>query len=125
MKKRILMIDDDTLMLSAVKRLLEDTGRFEVRSESHPERALESVLSFKPDLVILDVIMPHVDGGTVANTLLDNPRTKNVPVLFLTSTVTDEKVKDHNGRIAGRPFVAKPVDAKTLLRRIGECLASA
>jgi two-component system OmpR family response regulator len=122
MKKRILMIDDDGLLLAAVKRLLEETGRFEVRGENHPERAIEQVLAFKPDLVILDVIMPLVDGGTVANRIMDNPRTSHVPVLFMTSTVTDAKVKEHQGRIAGRPFVAKPVDSKILLQRIDECL---
>ncbi|HEY8240886.1 MAG TPA: response regulator [Kiritimatiellia bacterium] len=124
MKKKILMIDDDPLLLTAVKRVLEDTGRFEVRAKQHPARAVDAVLSFKPDLVILDVIMPHIDGGTIANQLLDDPRTKSVPVLFLTSTVTEEKVKDFGGRIANRPFVAKPVDIQTLLQRIDGCLGA-
>jgi CheY-like chemotaxis protein len=121
-KKKILMIDDDPLLLTAVKKLLEDTGRFEVRAKQNPARAVDAVLTFKPDLVILDVIMPIIDGGTIANQLLDNPQTKSVPVLFLTSTVTEEKVKDHNGRISGRPFVSKPVDLKTLLERIDQCI---
>ncbi|HEY8240068.1 MAG TPA: response regulator [Kiritimatiellia bacterium] len=120
---KILMIDDDELMLFAVKRFLEGTERFQVRTENKSANARKAAREFKPDLILLDVVMPTYDGGDVAKFLADDPLTRNIPVLFLTSMVTADQVEKHEGTIAGHPFVAKPAGMKEILRRIEVMLA--
>lgn len=117
-KRRVLMVDDDELMLSAVKRYLEGTGRFLVRTEQNSTKARAVAHEFKPELILLDVNMPTYDGGDVANFLGQDPATRDIPILFLTSMVTPEQVEQHDGTIAGHPFVAKPAGVKEILRRV-------
>lgn len=121
-KRRILMVDDDVMLLSAMKRYLEGTGRFDVRTEHTSPKAKAAVAEFRPELIILDVIMPNMDGGDVATMLRDDPHTQAIPVIFLTSMVSQEQVKAQNGLIAGHPFVAKPANMKELLQRIEDGL---
>jgi DNA-binding response OmpR family regulator len=117
-RRKILMIDDDELMLFAVKRFLEGTDRFEVRTENKSANARKVAREYKPELILLDVVMPTYDGGDVAKFLSDDPATRAIPILFLTSMVTAEQVEKHEGTIAGHPFVAKPAGMKEILRRI-------
>jgi putative two-component system response regulator len=112
------MVDDDELMLSAVKRFFEGTGRFVVQTEKNSARARAAAREFKPELILLDVVMPTYDGGDVANFLGQDPATRDIPILFLTSMVTKEQVEKHDGTIAGHPFVAKPAGLKEILRRV-------
>jgi DNA-binding response OmpR family regulator len=121
-KRRILMVDDDELMLSAVKRYFEGAGAFEVRTEKDSSRARRAAREFKPDLILLDVVMPTFDGGDIATFLSQDPETRGIPILFLTSMVTPEQVEQHDGTIAGHPFVAKPAGLKEILRRVEEQL---
>ncbi|MFH0908070.1 MAG: response regulator [bacterium] len=117
-KRRVLMVDDDELMLSAIKRYFEGTGRFVVRTEQDSTRARATAREFKPELILLDVVMPTYDGGDVANFLGQDPATRDIPILFLTSMVTREQVEAHDGTIAGHPFIAKPAGVKEILRRV-------
>lgn len=110
------------MLLSAMKRFLEGTGRFDVRTEHTSPKAKTAVAEFHPELIILDVIMPNMDGGDVATMLRDDPHTRSIPVIFLTSMVSKEQVREQNGLIAGHPFVAKPANMKELLLRIEGCL---
>ena len=93
-RRRILMVDDDVMLLSAMKRFLEGTGRFDVRTEHTSPKAKTAVAEFHPELIILDVIMPNMDGGDVATMLRDDPHTRSIPVIFLTSMVSQEQSKN-------------------------------
>jgi CheY-like chemotaxis protein len=66
--------------------------------------------------------MPNMDGGDVATKLRDDPDTKGIPIIFLTSMVTGEEVKKKDGVIAGDRFVAKPADMKDLLVQIDQAI---
>jgi len=112
------MVDDDELMLSAVKRYFEGTGRFLVQTEKNSTRARAAARDFKPELILLDVVMPTYDGGDVANFLGQDSETRDIPILFLTSMVTKEQVESGDGTIAGHPFVAKPAGVREILRRV-------
>ena len=117
-KRRVLVIDDEVGLLRMVKLALEQTGRFEVVTESHAEKALETAQEFRPELVLLDVMMPGMDGGAVAASLRGNPVTKEVRIIFLTAAVQDDEVKKRGGIIGGDQFLAKPVSAKELIGAI-------
>ncbi len=113
-KHRILVVDDEASFTRLLKLNLERTGRYEVRTENRPTEALVAAREFHPELILLDVMMPGLDGGTLASYFLESPKFKGVPVVFLTATVTKEEVSTHGGLIGGLPFLAKPVDMAEL-----------
>ena len=101
MKKRILLIDDEPSFTRALKLHLEKSGAYEVTEENRGEMALETARRFKPDLILLDVMMPDVDGGEVASEIRSDAKLKNTPIVFLTAALA----KDEQGIISGFPFI--------------------
>lgn len=110
-KKRILLIDDEPSFTRMLRLNLERTGAYEVREENRGAKGLATATEFKPDLILLDVIMPDADGGTVAAQLRADKNLKDVPIVFLTAVVT----KKEEGMIGGRPFIAKPASASDVI----------
>src|SRR4026207_408556 len=82
-KKRILIIDDEVSFARMVKINLEKTGMFEVRVENRAAAALPAAREFRPDLVLLDVIMPTMDGGDVAKQIKRDRTLRGTPIIFL------------------------------------------
>lgn len=125
MKKRILLVDDEAGITRMMRRNLEATGRFEVMDINNPVLALETARQFRPDLVLLDVMMPGMDGGTVAAALADDPQLGRVPVIFLTAIVSKQEVEPTGSMIGSHTFLAKPVKLEDLLACIDEQLGKA
>ena len=121
-KKKILIIDDEVDLTMLVKLNLQKTGRYEVREENRALKGLSAAREFKPDLVLLDVMMPDLDGGDVLAQLKGDPNLTDVPVVFLTATVLKEEVAKKGGTIGGYPFIPKPFRAEVLLDRIEKIL---
>lgn len=115
MKKRILLIDDEPDFTDVVKLNLEETGGYEVLTENNPERTLAVARAFTPDLILLDVVMPNVDGGQVAARLKADEALKNTPLIFLTAVVSKEEARVREGVVGGHLFIAKPVSPEELL----------
>jgi len=115
LKKKILIIDDEESFCRLVKLNLEETGKYEVRAETQSVNAIRAVKEFKPDLILLDIVMPNVDGGEISQKLKSDEAFKNIPIVFLTAIVTEREVSDQKGIIAGRPFLAKPVPLDKLI----------
>ena len=125
MKKRILLVDDAPAFTQVIQRLLEATGNYEVRAENDSMKALETAREFQPHLVLLDVIMPDMDGGEVAAQLRADGCLKHVPIVFLTGIVSKEMVGRQGDVIGGHPFLAKPVGGDEVVRCVEERLRSA
>ena len=121
-RHRILIVDDDVGVTRLLKLNLEDTLRFEVKAINEPRGAVDGAVSFRPDLVLLDLMMPALDGGELATQMKAHPALSGVPILFLTAAAKKEEVEAHGGMIGGLPFIAKPVDLPELLKRLGEHL---
>ena len=117
-KKRILLIDDEKVVTRLLKLNLEDTGRYVVRVENIAATALSAAEQFQPDLILLDVMMPGMDGGELAQQFQDNAKLKSVPVIFLTAAATKKEVSAKQGTIGGLPFLAKPVEVPDMIRCI-------
>ncbi|HLF17794.1 MAG TPA: response regulator [Candidatus Omnitrophota bacterium] len=117
-KKKILIIDDEKGFTSMLQLNLESIGEYEVRVENRAEKALEIALQFQPDIILLDVIMPNVEGPDVANIIHTNEGLKDIPIIFLTATVTKDEVDAQNGKIGGHTFVAKPSSLSDLTTSI-------
>ena len=117
-KKRILIVDDEAAFTRNVKLNLEKTGQYEVTEVHHPRLVMDVANAFKPDLILLDVMMPVLDGGDVLACVKADPMLKDVPVIVVTANVKFQEVDSFGGVIGGYPFLAKPVGLKKLI----ECI---
>ena len=124
-KKRVLVVDDEPSITRLLKLNLEQTGDYEVATENVSKAALAAAEAFQPDLMLLDVMMPGLDGGNLAAQLQSSPKLKGVPIVFLTAAVTKEEVRSRRGLIGGLPFLAKPVNLQEVLACLQHHLGSA
>ena len=120
-KRRILIVDNDRDTTHLVKILLEKTGRYSVLEENDATNAHQSAQNFRPDLILLDIVMPETDGGEVAAQIQADPELQRTPVIFLTALVTKAETKT-GLRIQGHPFLAKPISIPELINGIEENL---
>jgi len=120
--KRILIIDDEAGFTRMVRINLEKTGEFEVREENRAGNALATARDYRPDLILLDVIMPTRDGGDVAALIHKDRQLRHVPIIFLTATVSAREAGPAGLNSGGCLFLAKPVSTEVLIQRIKEHL---
>ncbi len=123
-KKRILLIDDEEDFCFFVKLNLEKTKRFEILTTTSGSGGVVLASKERPDLILLDIIMPEMGGGQVAELLFENPKTRKIPVLFITAIASRRQVQSQEGIIGGRNFIAKPVTPEELIAKIDEVLKS-
>ena len=114
-KKRVFIVDDESGFTHLLKLTLEKTGRFIVQEENDGTKAWLAAREFAPDIIFLDVVMPKIDGGDVAQQISSDPLLRHVPIIFLTAIVSE---KEGGHMIGGFPFISKPVS----LQAITECI---
>ena len=117
-KKRILVVDDLASDTRLLKQQLEQSRQFEVREENDPTAAVSTAEEFEPDLIVLDIMMPTMDGRHLAACITASPKLKRVPILFLTARISKEEVDAIGGQLGGFPFLAKPVPVSELIASI-------
>lgn len=123
-KKRILIVDDESGFTRLLKLTLEKTGRYSVREENDGTKAHEVAREFRPHLILLDIVMPQIDGGDVASEITGDPVLNGTKIVFLTAIVSKKEASE-GGLIGGFPFIAKPVSLETLRQCIEENLTPA
>lgn len=121
-RHRILIVDDEKATTRLLQMTLEQTGKYEVRAENDATQVLPVALEFHPDLIVLDVVMPDMDGGDVAAALKAEPALEKVPIVFLTATVRKSDVEAHGGVVGGYPFLAKPASTQAITEFIDKHL---
>jgi CheY-like chemotaxis protein len=124
MKKKVLIIDDEVAFTSIVKLTLEGHGGFEVCVENDSRQAIATTRKFWPDIIILDVVMPELDGGEVHTQFMADPILKRIPIIFLTAIVRQKEIDENKGMIGGSFYIAKPVSADGLISAIEEHIRS-
>jgi DNA-binding response OmpR family regulator len=122
MKKRILIVDDERWFTNLVEYSLETEGYFDVRQENDATKAVQTARDFGPDLVILDIMMPVLDGTELAERFRADPVLCEVPVIFVTALVTDSDAPDGVCKRGGQMFLPKNVATETLIDCIEEKL---
>ena len=123
-KACILIIDNNPDFTHSAKVALERTGRYFVGEENDPSKAHQIAQGLQPDLILLDIAMPEIDGGEVAARIQSDPALDRIPIVFLTALVT--KAEGRSGlRIQGHPFLAKPISLRELIEGIEENLPAA
>ena len=112
----ILVIDDDHMLLTMISRILEQTG-YEVRTIDNGEEALQYAADHLPDLIILDLMMPHMNGLEVCRRLKANPDTSLIPVILLTANdIIDDKVAGFE--LGVQDYITKPFNTKEFISRV-------
>ena len=117
-KKRILIVDDEATITRLLKLNLENTGIFVVRTENTGAATLPAAREFKPDLILLDVMMPDLDGGEAAAQIQADPLLRETPIIFLTAAVKPEELHARDGMTGGFPYIAKPLNVKGVMKVI-------
>jgi CheY-like chemotaxis protein len=118
-KPKILIVDDEKGFTKLTRLTLPD---YEICEENNSAHALETARRFKPDLILLDVVMPEADGGDIAAQIRGDAILKRVPIIFLTAIVT-EKETEKRQLFGGYPFISKPVTPEKLVEEIEKHLA--
>ncbi len=119
-KKKILVVDDEPNILKLVSFILTNNGYEAVEASSGPE-CLEKVRKEKPDMIVLDVMMPKMDGFEVAKKIKSNTATKDIPILMLSSKAQfEDKMKGIDS--GAMDYVTKPFDKQELLEKVRECI---
>ena len=116
--KRILIIDDDPAILKGLEMLLTAAG-YQVESSTHGEETYARIDSFKPDLVILDVMLIGLDGRDICRNIKNNKKTQDLPVMMISAnSFAEEEMKGHGATT----FISKPFDMTNLLGQVAHCL---
>jgi two-component system alkaline phosphatase synthesis response regulator PhoP len=119
---RILVIDDEAEITEIVETFLKDAG-YQVMIENSSVMGIERAKNFKPDLILLDIMMPFMDGYEVCDELKKNKETENIPVIFLTG----KDAKSDEGRsfrVGGDMYIKKPFSCDRLLEIVRIVLMS-
>lgn len=120
-EKRIIIVDDDSSILELFRDVLMDQG-YEVRTFTRGWEALQSISKEHPDLVILDIMMPRVNGYEVCQIIKENPNTKNIPVVFLTALSHQEALR-WAAEGGADDFLVKPCTPDRLIKHVERHLA--
>ena len=120
-RRRILIVDDDANSTHLVKILLERSGPYLVHEENDPTKADQTAHNFRPDVILLDIIMPKIDGGELATQIEADRELHDTPIIFLTALVTHGEATG-GLHIQGHPFVAKPISIPELIDAIKKYL---
>ena len=121
MPKKILVVDDEPFIVQMVTSRLTASG-YETVSGSDGQEAVQKARTEKPDLIILDVMMPKMDGFQVCATLKQDVRFQNIPIILFTAKFNDEANQIGIQDCGADAFISKPFDAKMLLEKIAELL---
>lgn len=117
-KTKVLLIDDEVDFTELLAENLMDSG-YEVKQVNDPTKAVAAALLFKPDICVIDLVMPRMDGGDVVAAIRDHRDLSKTPVLMLTALV--EENPDNPGELqmkGGLPFVSKTSDLEVIINGI-------
>lgn len=117
MKYNILLIDDEAELSLMVKHGLERGGEFCVTWAGGGKPGLKQAVKLKPDLILLDIVMPDMDGFEVLERLKNQDDTMSIPV-FMLSAINTQEAKQTTASLYSEGYIAKPVDMEELIRKI-------
>lgn len=120
--QKIMMVEDDLDIQTVAQLALETVGGFEVKICSSGQEALSEVSEFAPHLILLDVMMPEMDGPTTLKRLRETDIAKKIPVIFMTAKAQAHEV-EHYKNLGALDVITKPFDPMTLSNQIKEIWA--
>ena len=116
-KRKVLLVDDDAELVELMNKVLEEDGRFEVRIASNGFDAGMMVKEYRPDLIVLDVMLPDINGKEVCHRVRADTTLEDVRILCISGMVEEDKVQEL--RLSGADdFLHKPFDIEELIDRM-------
>ena len=119
-KKRVLIIDDEENFCNLVKKNVEKTDEFEVHIATNGDDGIRLARGIQPDLILLDVVMPGMDGTDVIALIRKDKSIKDIPVVFLTAIVREEEANSQASSTRGYSLLAKTVTVGELIACINK-----
>jgi two-component system, OmpR family, alkaline phosphatase synthesis response regulator PhoP len=123
MTRKILVVDDEDDIREVAQLCLEVIGGWEVTPARSGREALEMVGTVKPDVILMDVMMPDLDGPATFRLLQKHPDTRSIPVILLTAKVQPGDRRQFES-LGVRGVIAKPFDPLTLAEEVSSRLAA-
>ena len=117
MSKNILVVDDEEIIQTLLKAILEKEG-YKVTTVSSGHECLKNLKTIKPDLIILDMMMPEMTGRETLAEIKKNPKTKNLKVIFLTVVHASQVGKEELKQNGVLEYITKPFDNDDLVKKI-------
>ena len=115
MRTKILIIDDEESFVTALKLNLEASGNFEVRIENRGSQGLNATRDFKPDMILMDIMMRDMAGPKVVESIRREADFKSTPIAYLTAAFASSDKAPGEKIISGLPVIGKPVETKSLI----------
>ena len=116
-KRKVLLVDDDTELVELMTKVLEEDGRFEVRIASNGFDAGMMVKEYRPDIIVLDVMLPDINGKEVCQRVRADPTLEDVRILCISGMIEEDKIQEL--RLSGADdFLHKPFDIEELIDRM-------
>ena len=120
-KKKILIVDDDPEIIELLVDVLSRDGRFEVKAASSGYDAGMLTQQLHPDLILLDYMLPDVNGNIVCQTIRRNPEFENVKIIIISGVIREDEIEQLL-KSGAEDFIRKPFDITELMNRIGAVL---
>lgn len=114
-KKKILVVEDELTSQQLIQFHLNNTGEYEVKILADGKQTLAAANAYSPDLILLDIVIPDTSGVEISRELASQANLKDIPVVFITSLVTEDEVASQDGIFYDRPCLAKPITKDKLL----------
>ncbi len=120
-KKKVLIVDDDAEIVELLVDVLARDGRFDTRTASSGYDAGMATEKFRPHLILLDYMLPDVNGDVVCETIKKNPEFENIKIIIVSGVIKQDEI-DHMLKAGAEDFVKKPFDISELINKIGDVL---
>ena len=116
-KKKVLVVDDDAEIVDLLVEVLSRDGRFDVKTATSGYEAGIQTQRFRPDCILLDYMLPDVNGNVVCHTIRKNPEFENIRIIIVSGVIKQEEI-DQLLKSGAQDFVKKPFDINDLIKRI-------
>ncbi|MGB7582003.1 MAG: response regulator [Sedimentisphaerales bacterium] len=116
-KKKVLVVDDDAEIVDLLVEVLSHDGRFDVKTATSGYEAGIQTQRFRPDCILLDYMLPDVNGNVVCHTIRKNPEFENIKIIIVSGVIKQEEI-DQLLKSGAQDFVKKPFDINDLINRI-------
>jgi two-component system, OmpR family, response regulator RpaA len=120
-KRRILIVDDDPAITEMLQDVLERDGRFDVKGTNTGYEAGILTQSFNPDLILLDYLLPDINGNVVCKTIRENAAFSHMKIIFVSGVVNPDEVEQLT-KAGADAFIKKPFDVEKLIAQVAELL---
>jgi excisionase family DNA binding protein len=120
-KKKVLVVDDDAEIVELISDILTRDGRFDIRTASSGYEAGMATQQFRPDLILLDYMLPDVNGNVVCQTIRSNPEFENTRIIIVSGVIKQEEI-DQLLRSGAESFIRKPFTIAELTEKVDAAL---